>query len=340
LGVDCNRAAAVLLTYDRPVSAGSSVAKVQSATGVLMVRPARFGHNAQTAATNRFQTPGRQSQPAAALAREEFDALARSMGIAGVRVCVIDDTPDLAKPDAVFPNNWVSFHSDGTVVLYPMLAPNRRAERRLDVLTAVETRLNFRRRRLLDLTGYEQEGRFLEGTGSLVLDHVQRIAYACRSARTDPSLVRIWSQQMDYEPVLFDAKGSDGTPIYHTNVLLSIGSDWAVVCADAILAADRSRVLQGLGKAREVIEIGLPVMAQFGANILELRAPLLSAGPQRLLLLSETARAAFERQEPQGWGRLRHAVERLVAVPVPTIEAIGGGGVRCMLAEVPEFKRE
>ena len=141
--------------------------------------------------------------------------------------CVVDDTSEPAKPDAVFPNNWVSFHRDGTIVLYPMLAPNRRAERRMEIVAAVEQRLGFRRTRLLDLSSHEQQGRMLEGTGSLVLDHVHRIAYACRSARTDESLVREWSALMNYEPLLFDALGAGGAPIYHTNVMLSIGSHWA-----------------------------------------------------------------------------------------------------------------
>jgi hypothetical protein len=172
----------------------------------------------------------------------------------------------------VFPNNWVSFHGDGTVVLYPMQAPNRREERRIEVLQAVEARLHFRRSRLVDLRAHEEQGHMLEGTGSLVLDHVHRIAYACRSARTDESLVRKWSELMNYDPLLFDALGADGTPIYHTNVLLSIGSSWAVVCADAIAESDRERVLRRLADSgREIIEISAQAMARFAGNILELQ---------------------------------------------------------------------
>ncbi|HWW21309.1 MAG TPA: arginine deiminase-related protein, partial [Steroidobacteraceae bacterium] len=199
-----------------------------------MVRPARFAHNNQTAGSNRFQQSAAQSDRTAAMAAAEFDALSSGIAMTGVAVCCVDDTPEPPKPDAAFPNNWVSFHRDGTVVMYPMLAPNRRAERRPEILSIVEQRLQFRRRRLIDLSVHEREGRFLEGTGSLVLDHTQRIAYACRSGRTDEALVRAWSQQLGFEPLLFDAAGPDRTAIYHTNVLLSVGTAWAVVCTDTI----------------------------------------------------------------------------------------------------------
>lgn len=300
-----------------------------------MVRPVRFAHNAQTSDTNRFQQSGSQSYVTAERAGAEFAALSRAVEAAGIGVCVIDDTPTPEKPDAVFPNNWISFHRDGTVVLYPMLAPNRRGERRMDVLASVETRLGFRRRRLLDLSAHEREGRFLEGTGSLVLDHVHRIAYACRSARTDESLVRAWAQQMNYEPIVFDALGADGTAIYHTNVLLSIGSRWVVIGTDAIVSADRARVLQRLRRDRDVIEISLSAMAQFGANVLELRGAMPQHAAQRVLVLSERAQAALQ-QLDDAWDRLNGAVDRVLPVAVPTIENVGGGGVRCMLAEVPE----
>jgi hypothetical protein len=301
-----------------------------------MVRPARFAHNLQTSPTNRFQQSDAQSEHTSALGRAEFDALSRGIAGCGVAVCAVEDTPQPSKPDAAFPNNWVSFHCDGSVVLYPMLAPNRRIERRVDVLALVEERLQFRRRRLIDLSFHEREGRFLEGTGSLVLDHVHRIAYACRSPRTDESLVRSWSQQLGYEPLLFDASGADGSAIYHTNVLLSIGTGWAVVCAEAIAGGDRARVLQCLRAGHEVVEISMPLMAQFGANILELRASQPGSAGARILVLSERARAAFERSAGDEWERLRGCVDRVLAVPVPTIENAGGGGVRCMLAEVPE----
>jgi hypothetical protein len=303
-----------------------------------MVRPRSFGPNSQTCATNRFQHGAAQCDPESASAAAEFEALARGIADAGPRVCVVEDTPVPVKPDAVFPNNWVSFHSDGTVVLYPMMAPNRRGERRLDVLAAVEARLGFKRRRLVDLSAHEQRGQFLEGTGSLVLDHVQRMAYACRSARTDESLVHTWCQLLGYEPVLFDAYGIEGVPIYHTNVLLSIGAHWVVVCPEVIADADRSRVLERLRRDREVIEITRGAMEHFAANVLELRTMVAGDPGERLLMMSERACSALRGLHSDGWKRLTQAVDRVLAVPVPTIENIGGGGVRCMLAEVPESK--
>ena len=302
-----------------------------------MVRPARFGYNAQTAASNRFQRAEPHSVDIAARARAEFETVVQGIQAAGVGVCVVDDSIEPAKPDAVFPNNWVSFHGDGTVVLYPMQAPNRREERRIEVLQAVEARLHFRRSRLVDLRAHEEQGRMLEGTGSLVLDHVHRIAYACRSPRTDESLVRKWSELMNYDPVLFDALGTDGTPIYHTNVLLSIGSQWAVICAEAIVDSDRERVLQRLADSgREVIEITRQAMAGFACNILELQGSQSSGDVRSVLVLSEQARASLRQLDNKAWERLNDRVDQVVAAAIPTIENAGGGSVRCMLAEVPE----
>jgi hypothetical protein len=310
---------------------------VQCAPGVLMVRPARFGYNSETAASNRFQRADPQSVDTAARARAEFETLVAGIQGAGVGVCVVDDSAEPAKPDAVFPNNWVSFHADGTVVLYPMQAPNRREERRIEVLQAVEARLHFRRSRLVDLGAHEDQGRMLEGTGSLVLDHVHRVAYACRSARTDESLVRKWSELMNYDPLLFDAPGADGTPIYHTNVLLSIGSSWAVVCADAIAAADRKRVLRRLADSgREIIEISEQAMSGFAGNVLELQGSNASGGTGSVLVLSEQARKALQQVDNKAWERLNDRVDQVVSAAIPTIEAVGGGSARCMLAEVPQ----
>jgi len=315
--------------------AQSADAGAQGAHGVLLVRPARFGYNSETAASNRFQRPA-QWPDSAERARSEFDTLAAAIETAGVSVCVVDDSSEPVKPDAVFPNNWVSFHRDGTIVLYPMQAPNRRAERRMDIVAAVERRLRFARRRLIDLSGHETHGRMLEGTGSLVLDHVHRVAYACGSARTEASLVHEWSARMNYQPLLFDARGAGGAPIYHTNVMLSIGSRWAVVCLDAIDAADRARVLGQLaGSGREIIEIPMQAMAAFAGNILELRGQDAAGGEHSVLALSERARSALQESGHAAWERLRASVDRVVAAAIPTIESVGGGSVRCMLAEVP-----
>jgi hypothetical protein len=319
-----------------PAMARLADAGAQSAHGVLLVRPARFGYNSETAGSNRFQQPAHWPDTAERACRE-FDALAAVIEAADIDVCVVDDSAEPVKPDAVFPNNWVSFHRDGTIVLYPMQAPSRRAERRMDVVAAVEQRLGFARRRVLDLSGEERNGRALEGTGSLVLDHVQRVAYACGSARTDASLVRAWSRQMNYQPVPFDARGADGSRIYHTNVMLSIGSRWAVVCAECIDAADRERVLHSLAASgRDLIQIPAAAISAFAANILELRGGRARGSDDAVLLLSEQARAALQAAGARAWERLVAGVERVVAAAIPTIESVGGGSVRCMLAEVPQ----
>jgi hypothetical protein len=315
------------MTLDR-----ESSVKQQCAAAVLMVRPARFGFNAQTAQSNRFQRDLRaQSDPNHALL--EFASFASALADSGVRTCVVDDTAEPEKPDAVFPNNWVSFHSDGTIVLYPMQAANRRLERRADILVRVERVLGFRCRHLLDLSGEEVHGRFLEGTGSLVLDHVQRVAYACRSPRTDAALVREWAQAMGYEPEVFDAAGADGVPVYHTNVLLSIGSRYALLCGESLARTDQARVrARLLASGRQLIEISLQAMQEFAGNVLELCSHTPARGKQSLLVMSGGARAALDALQ---WQQLNESVERVLVASLPTIETLGGGSARCMLAEVP-----
>jgi hypothetical protein len=298
-----------------------------------MVRPAQFGFNAQTADSNRFQ---RNESAASNLnhALLEFATFASALATAGVRTCVVDDTYQPVKPDAVFPNNWVSFHRDGTIVLYPMQAANRRIERRPDILGLVEREFGFRCRHLLDFSAEEQHGRFLEGTGSLVLDHIERVAYACRSPRTDESLVNEWAQAMRFQAELFDAVGRDGAPIYHTNVMLAIGSRSAVICSESIAGADRERVRARLqASGRELIEISLAAMHAFAGNVLELRAQPVAGPAHTLLVMSARARAALDALQ---WQQINDSVERVLVVALPTIETLGGGGARCMLAEVPE----
>ena len=295
----------------------------------MMIRPAAFDYNPQTAASNRMQTPDVQdTQSAATLARAEFDAAVTTLRGAGVQVCVVADEPVPPKPDAIFPNNWVSWHADGTVVLYPMQARNRRLERRRDILESVAERCGYRIRRVLDLSGFEEQGRYLEGTGSLVLDHVGRQAFACRSSRTDETLVRHWADSLGYQPVVFDAVDGAGVPFYHTNVMLSIGSQVAVVATESIVPADRERVLAALAEgSRGLIAIDREAVAGFAGNMLE----LLSASGRRVYALSARA----EQILPQATrARLAAGTDELLPLSIPTIERLGGGSVRCMLAEV------
>jgi hypothetical protein len=302
----------------------------QSADAVLMVRPASFGWNSQTGVSNHFQPlqPPASAGDPGARAIAEFDGLAAALAQAGVEVHALADVPEPARPDAVFPNNWVSLHADGTVVLYPMLAPNRRGERRLDLLQELERRGAFVVTRLLDLTHHELQGRFLEGTGSVVFDHTARVAYACLSPRTDAAVLGELCDELGYQSVTFHAAGPDGTAVYHTNVVLAMGSRCAVICADAVAETERGALLERLAASgRRVETIGVAQMMNFAGNVLELR----SRAGESVLAMSQRAFASLA---PASRERLAACVDRIVTAPVTTIEDLGGGSVRCMLAEV------
>ena len=311
--------------------------RAQCADAVLMIRPCAFGFNPDTARTNTFQhadsPPGAASAAAVqARALAEFDQLARALDSEGVTVCVVEDTATPLKPDAVFPNNWVSFHEDGTLVLYPMESLSRRPERRQDVVDTVVAQLKFKVAHLLDLTHFEGESMYLEGTGSLVLDHTERVAYACASPRTHPALVAEWARELEYEPVVFEAANRAGVPLYHTNVLMWIGERVAMIGSEAIGSAHRAAVLDRLrGSGREIIEIGQGEIEQFAGNMLELGTWDEALGDSRVLVMSDAARKALK---PDTYARLSGCTDTVLAVPIPTIERLGGGSVRCMLAEV------
>ena len=305
----------------------------QSAPAVLMVRPASFGFNPQTAASNAFQQAlGPSEGETQRLALREFDAVANALQLAGVEVLIAADTAVPKKPDAIFPNNWVTFHFDGTVALYPMLAPNRRAERREEVLEQVAGAGRFRLSRTVDLTHREAAGKFLEGTGSLVLDRPHRLAYACLSPRTDLDVLGEFAQLLDYDLVTFEAHTADARPVYHTNVVMAVGTGFAVACGEAMRHPPHRKAV--FGKLREsgheVLDITLRQMQQFAGNLLEL-AP---AGG-RIIALSTTALRSLNAAQQ----RTLESHAALVAVSIPTIERISGGGVRCMLAEIHLPKR-
>lgn len=301
----------------------------QAAPAVLMVRPAAFGWNPETARSNRFQAMEPSAGDAAAQrAIAEFDALATALAGAGVGVHAFADRDDPPCPDAVFPNNWVTLHADGTVVLYPMLARSRRPERRLDLLAELAQRGGYRIGRLLDLSHHELQGRYLEGTGSIVFDHVARTAYACLSPRTDAAVLDELCAELGYTPVTFAAADRAGVPVYHTNVALSIGTGYALLCAEAVPAPQRGALLERLAvHGRRVLALDHAQMAAFAGNVLELRG----AGSARVLAGSQRAFASLA---PAVRETLEERTDRIVAVPVPTIEDLGGGSVRCMLAEV------
>ena len=282
-----------------------------------------------TAESNRFQ--GKLEATAAeqqGLAAAEFDAISNAVEQHGVTVVRIDDTPEPHTPDSIFPNNWVSFHADGTVVLYPMEAENRRTERRQDILERLDNELGFDIHQVIDLSHRESQQQYLEGTGSMVLDRVNRIAYACLSSRTHLDALGEFAQRMDYDVLAFDAVDGDGVPIYHTNVLMNVGSTLAVICAEALPREDqREAVLKQLADTgHEVVELSFGQLNAFAGNMLELKA----ADGGALLAMSTRA---YESLRPEQLDIIqRHA--RVVHAPINNIEDSAGGSVRCMLAEI------
>ena len=301
--------------------------ELQTADAVLMIRPAQFAANTETAASNFFQRATAGDAEIAERARREFDALALALVRAGVHVYQFAGQANRALPDEVFPNNWLSLHADGTAVLYPMLAANRRLERRPELLTALRDDYGYRVDRVVDLTNLEAHGEFIEGTGSLVLDRERRIAYACRSPRTTSGAIAEFCEQLRYQATEFSAADGMGRAIYHTNVLLAVGTRFAACCVAAI-ANDTERqtvVAQLESTGHELITLTFDELEGFAGNMLELRG---TAGP--VIALSATALAALSPIS-------RRALERhgaLVSADVATIEKAGGGSVRCMLAEI------
>lgn len=300
----------------------------------MMIRPARFQSNPLTAASNRFQgktsaTPEQQQ----AAADDEFAGLVTVLRDAGIDVVVFDDTPEPHTPDAVFPNNWVSFHADGRVVLYPMEAPNRRTERRAELIDRLGDEHGFLVSDVVDLSHHEQQGHFLEGTGSMVLDRTNRVAYACVSSRTQLDALGDFGQRLDYDIVTFDAVDRDGVPIYHTNVLMNVGEELAVICAEAIPRDEqRDAVLDRLRETgHELMLISFDQLEAFAGNMLELRNDhgerVVAMSQQALNSLDESQLAQLERNGG------------VVAAAIDSIESSSGGSVRCMLAEIHLPKR-
>jgi hypothetical protein len=297
----------------------------QAASAVFVVRPTAFASNPQTLASNAFQNEGGKTN-LNLRARSECDAVTTALTDAGVRVHVFEGRIERDCPDEIFPNNWISFHADGTVVLYPLLAPNRRRERRRDMLDTLTGEHRYRLSRTIDLTSHEADGRYLEGTGSLVLDRPSRVAYLCRSPRSNERVLVDFAAQLGYQTVVFDAADRAGSAIYHTNVVMSLGTQFAVVCFDAMPAADRERVAGNVMQSgRKIVDIDLDQLDSFAANLLELDG---RDGP--VIALSTRALDAFDSAQR----RILESFGHLVPVAIPTIERYGGGSVRCMLAEV------
>ena len=297
-----------------------------------MVRPHSFRKNEETATNNHYQRDIAQASPEEIIerAQEEFDGLVDQLKAAGVEVVVFDEAEPHETPDALFPNNWVSTHADGTVALYPMFAPNRRTERREDIPLVLEHQFGFDVRQIIDFTEFESHNKFLEGTGSIVLDRVNRKAYAALSDRTDARALEHFCDQLDFEPVAFKAfqtVDNQRLPIYHTNVMMSIGSGYAVVCLNCIDSdEERKQVVDAIAQdGLELIAITEEQVNQFAGNMLELTG---DDGP--VLVMSASA---YQSLVPEQIEKLQQHTTLLHA-PLPTIETCGGGSARCMIAEI------
>ncbi len=299
----------------------------QAPAAVVMVRPHRFRVNAETFADNAFQAPSELElgpDEVSSAARDEFDRCVEQLTGAGVTVHVFDDFGQLDTPDSVFPNNWFSTHHGGRIALYPMFAPNRRRERRADVVDLLKS--TYRVQEVIDYSGLEYDNLFLEGTGAMVFDHLERVAYVANSFRADPVILERFCTAFGYEPMAFPTAGPDGRPIYHTNVLMGIASEYALVCLRAISEPKRrAEVADRLADSgRTVIDLSFDQVAEFAGNTIEL-----TGARGRVLALSTRAAAALTPAQ-------RAIIEdsaTLLPLSVPTIE-LAGGSVRCMIAGV------
>jgi hypothetical protein len=301
-------------------------AHTQSTNSVLMIRPARFYPNPQTAADNAFQGSAHLGSDAlTAMARKEFDAAVQRLRAAGVNVHVFEDSVEPEKPDAVFPNNWVSTHHDGRIALFPMYSALRRRERRQDIVE--ELRKHYRVTKVIDYSPFENEGCCLEGTGSLVLDHLNRIACVSLSNRSNPKVIQRFADDFSYEPVIFTSIDSNGQPIYHTNVMMCIGTSFAMIGLEMIRnKAERQRVRARLEQTgKEVVELSAGQIANFAGNSIELH----NHNGEKLLALSSRAAQALTDKQRETLNRYT----QLVPLDLPTIE-LGGGSARCMIATI------
>lgn len=298
----------------------------QLASRLLMLRPSNFGFNQQTSASNRFQIhEGETTSRISELAVSEFDSMVELLRKNGLVVDVYNDTPVPITPDAVFPNNWISFHENGKLILYPMMAENRRWERRKDIVDDIAGRYQIDE--IVDLSFFEKQDQFLEGTGSMVLDRHFSKVYACLSPRTDKMLLEKVAELLGYELTYFRAADENEVPVYHTNVIMSLGETIAVVCLEAISdESEKASVVRSLIKSgRQLMEITLEQVKRFAGNMLFVE----NTKGEKLLVLSDSAFASLTENQKNGLSKQ----VRMIPVNLPTIETYGGGSARCMLAE-------
>lgn len=300
---------------------------MKATNNILLIRPANFNFNSETATSNVFQQLSNESElETRQAAINEFDTFAKKIAAKGVNVTVVEDSLFPPKPDAIFPNNWVSFHADGKVILYPLCAANRRPERRMDILETLKEK--FVVKEVIDLSYYEKENRFLESTGSIIFDRENKIAYACLSPRTDKNIFIEVCNLLQYKPIYFSAIDKNGQAIYHTNVMMCVGSRFCVICLESITEKqERETICNSLiNTGHQIIDISFKQTSNFAGNMLELS----TGHQQNILVLSQTA---YENLHHEQKTSLENMVE-LVPLPIKTIETIGGGSARCMIAEI------
>ncbi|MGV8879037.1 MAG: citrulline utilization hydrolase CtlX [Sphingobacteriaceae bacterium] len=300
---------------------------MQATSTIIMIRPVNFGFNEQTAESNAFQHRDVHAQPVVQEnALTEFDSMVKMLRTELIDVIVFDDTPEPNTPDAIFPNNWISFHGDGQVFLYPMQAKNRRNERRIDLIDALKRKYQINK--VIDLSYFEQESKFLEGTGSMVLDRENKLAYACNSPRTDQTVLNRFCELAGYQPVVFNTVDEYGKKIYHTNVMMSMGDRFAVICMEAIPDVGEKEILTSSMRkyGKEIVEISYDQMNAFAGNMLQLK----NKKGENLLIMSATASMSLN----QAQILILEKYSKICSIDVSTIENNGGGSVRCMIAEV------
>ena len=291
-----------------------------------MIRPVRFGYNAETAVNNAFQVASTDQLAVQKMAEKEFDLFINKLQDAGVDVTVINDSHAPHTPDSIFPNNWVSFHADGTVILYPMFAENRRLERDADIIKKISKRFIIHEE--IDLSMSEKKNQYLEGTGSMVLDRENKLSYACLSPRTNPDLLAQWAEITGYQTIVFNAADENGTPIYHTNVIMAVADKYVVICLDAVPKPhEREMVIQTiLNSKKEIVDISFAQMNRFAGNMLQVQ----NNKGEKILVMSLQAWGALT---PEQQEKLK-SFNKIVHSNIETIETNGGGSARCMMAEI------
>lgn len=299
---------------------------------VMMIRPAKFVYNDQTAVNNAFQKASEDQEEVQRKALKEFDDFVALLQAHDVEVLVVQDTAEPHTPDSIFPNNWISTHKDNSLIYYPMYAENRRSERKQHVIAAIKAQYEVTAER--SYTAEEAQQRFLEGTGSMVLDRKKRIAYACLSPRTDKGLFIKWCEDTQYQPVFFNAYDTGGQLIYHTNVMMCIGDNYAVICLDSIRdAAERQHVTATLKQSNKtIVDITPDQMNHFAGNMLQVK----NREGMRYLVMSDAAYKSLTPAQIQVLGSFNPILHPVLG----TIETNGGGSARCMLAEIVLEKKK